>query len=55
MKSILRKAEARSREALIEAMGRTLDAITSRDTRGFQALRIPVTGSTIVIAAVEGI
>jgi transposase len=35
MKGILRKAEARSREALIEAMGRALDAITSRDTRGF--------------------
>ena len=35
MKSILRKAESRSREALIEAMGRALDAITSRDTRGF--------------------
>ena len=35
MKGILRKAEARSREALIEAMGRALDAITSRATRGF--------------------
>jgi transposase len=35
MKGILRKAEARSRETLIEAMGRALDAITSRDTRGF--------------------
>jgi hypothetical protein len=36
IKGILRKAEARrSREALIEAMGRALDAITSRDVRGF--------------------
>jgi len=35
MKGILRKAEARSREALIEAMGGALDALTSRDTRGF--------------------
>ena len=35
MKGILRKAEARSKEALIEAMGRALDTITSRDTRGF--------------------
>ena len=37
MKEILRKAEARSREALIEAMGRALDAITSRDAKGFFA------------------
>jgi transposase len=35
MKGILRKAEARSREALIEAMGRALDAITPRDAKGF--------------------
>jgi transposase len=35
IKGILRKAEARSREALVEAMGRALDAITSRDVRGF--------------------
>ena len=35
IKGILRKAEARSREALIEAMGSALDAITSQDVRGF--------------------
>ena len=35
IKSLLRKAGARSREALIEAMGRALDAITSQDARGF--------------------
>jgi transposase len=35
MKSILRKAEARSREALVEALGRALDAITLQDARGF--------------------
>jgi transposase len=35
MKGILRRAEARSREALIEAIGRALEAITSRDARGF--------------------
>ena len=35
IKGILRKAEARSQEALIEAMGRALDAITSWDVRGF--------------------
>ena len=33
-KGRLRKAEARSREALIEAMGGALDAITPRDARG---------------------
>ncbi len=35
IKGILRKAQARSREALIEAMGRALEAITSQDARGF--------------------
>jgi transposase len=30
-----KKAEARSREALVEAMGRVLDAITPRDAKGF--------------------
>ena len=35
IKGILRKAEAKSREALIEAMGSALDAITSQDVRGF--------------------
>ena len=35
IKGILRKAEARSPEALIEAIGRALEAITSRDARGF--------------------
>lgn len=35
MKGILRRAEARNREALIEAMGRALEAITPWDARGF--------------------
>ena len=35
VKGILRIAEARSRQALVEAMGRAVDAITSRDARGF--------------------
>jgi len=35
LKGILRKAEARSREALIEAMGRALEAITPQDAEGF--------------------
>ncbi len=34
IKGILRKVESRSREALIEAMGRALDAITSQDAEG---------------------
>jgi transposase len=35
LKGLLRKAEARSREALVEAMGKALDAVTARDTRRF--------------------
>ena len=35
VKGLLRKAEARSREALVEAMGKALDALTARDARGF--------------------
>ena len=35
VKGILRKAAARSREALVEAMGKALDAVTTRDARRF--------------------
>jgi transposase len=35
VKKLLRKAEARSREALVEALGRALSAISTRDTQGF--------------------
>jgi transposase len=35
VKKLLRKAEARSREALVEALGRALSAISARDTQGF--------------------
>jgi transposase len=35
LKGLLRNSGARSREALVEAMGRALDAITVGDTRGF--------------------
>jgi len=35
VKGLLRCAEARTREALVEAMGRALDAITTRDVRSF--------------------
>jgi hypothetical protein len=37
VKGLLRKAEARSREALVEAMGKALDAVTAQDPRGFFA------------------
>src|SRR5215210_5855997 len=35
LKALLRKAKARTREALLEAMGRALDAVTADDTRSF--------------------
>jgi transposase len=35
VKGLMRKAEARTPEALIEAMGRALDAVTSGDAQGF--------------------
>jgi transposase len=35
MKGLLRKVEARSREALLEALGAAISAITDQDARGF--------------------
>jgi transposase len=35
IKSILRKAQARSKEALVEATGAALSAVTAADVRGF--------------------
>jgi transposase len=35
IKVLLRKAGARTREALIEAMGRALEAVTAKDAHGF--------------------
>ena len=35
VKGLLRKAEARTREALVEAMGGALDAVTAKDAGGF--------------------
>ena len=37
VKGILRRAGARTREALVEATGRALDAISAEDIRGFYA------------------
>ena len=35
IKGVLRKAEARTREALVEAMGTAISAISAHDARGF--------------------
>ena len=35
IKALLRKAGARTREALIEAIGRALEAVTAKDAHGF--------------------
>ena len=35
IKALLRKAAARTREALLEAMGRALDTVSASDARGF--------------------
>jgi transposase len=35
IKSLMRKAEARSREALLEAMGTAISALSAQDARGF--------------------
>lgn len=45
VKSILRKASSRSKEALLEATGKALNAITPEDVRGFYSdcgYRLPV-------------
>ena len=39
LKALLRRAGARTREALLEAMGRALDAVTASDARSFFAHR----------------
>ena len=35
VKGLLRRAESRTREGLVEAMGRALDAVSAQDVRGF--------------------
>lgn len=35
IKGLLRKAEARTRETLVEAMGRAISAVTAQDAHGF--------------------
>ena len=45
VKGLLRKVRARSREALVEAMGAALSAVSSQDARGFFGHRLPSGGS----------
>jgi len=40
LKTPLRRAGARSREALVEAIGRALEAVTASDARGFFEQRV---------------
>jgi hypothetical protein len=49
VKGLLRRAESRTREALIGAMGRALDAVSARDARGFFGL--PLGGPTAMTTA----
>ena len=45
IKGLLRKAQARSREALVEALGRAISAVSAMDARGFfkhGGYRLPV-------------
>ena len=35
VKGLLRRVEARSREALVEAMGKALDAVSTQDAKSF--------------------
>ncbi len=35
VKRLMRRAEARTREALVEAMGKALGAVSASDARGF--------------------
>jgi hypothetical protein len=35
VKDLLRKADARSRKALVEATGKVLDAVSTQDAKGF--------------------
>ena len=35
VKRLLRKAQGRSRQALLEAMGKALDALSTQDAKGF--------------------
>ncbi len=60
LKALLRQAGARTREALVEALGQALDAVTARDARGFfgrprvlRALWLPSTGPTPMTTALS--
>ena len=52
VKGLLRRAEARTREALVEAMGQALCAVTTQDASGFpRPLRLPRPGPTTMTDA----
>jgi transposase len=54
IKRLMRKAEARSREALLEAMGKAIWPLSARRRlRHLRALRLPCDGSNVLIAAVD--
>ena len=54
LKALLGQAGARTRGALIEAMGWALDAVTAKDARGFfEHRRLPSTGPSAMTDALE--
>ena len=53
VKGLLRKAEARSREALVEAMGKALDTVTTARDEDVSSSTPVIIGPTILIVAVE--
>src|SRR3712207_5867990 len=56
IKRLVRKAEARTREALVEAIGSALSAVTSRDARGFfEHCGYRNAGSIIMVNAVRAL
>jgi transposase len=56
VKGILRRAEARTRESLIGAMGLALSSVTAQDIKGvLRPLRLPFYGSTAMTSALVGL
>jgi hypothetical protein len=47
-KALLRKAKERTQEALIEALGAAISAVTPQDVRGFFELWLPRQGSRML-------
>ena len=55
IKAVLRKVEARTREALVEAIGTAISMVSAQDAQGFfeHSLRLPSTSSITMTSAVE--